>query len=235
MDESEMLAERYIRSLGYTSVVYEPDGNIPPDFLIDGQIAVEVRRLNQNFKLPAGHSEGLEELAIPLWQKIKKLLLSLGPAKNGESWFIGFDFRRPLEPWQSLEAAIRNELQAFMNAPTRSKSTLTITENFQLDIFPAGHAHATFYLLGSGSDSDSGGFVLAEVRKNLELCIAEKDQKVAPFRSKYPEWWLILADHIGYGVDSEDNALFAEALAFPHSWQKIVLLDPRNHKRAFEI
>jgi len=48
MDSSETLAKEYLRFLGYTDIIYEPDGNIPPDFLVNGRIAVEVRRLNQN-------------------------------------------------------------------------------------------------------------------------------------------------------------------------------------------
>jgi len=44
MDEAEMLSEAFLRSRGFKAVVYEPDGNIPPDFLCDTRVAVEVRR-----------------------------------------------------------------------------------------------------------------------------------------------------------------------------------------------
>jgi len=45
--------------------VYEPDGNTPPDFLVNGTIAVEVRRLNQNEIIESGH-RGLEVTTFPL-------------------------------------------------------------------------------------------------------------------------------------------------------------------------
>ena len=45
-NEDEKIVYKYLQSLGYTDIIYEPDGNIPPDFLIDDTIAVEVRRLN---------------------------------------------------------------------------------------------------------------------------------------------------------------------------------------------
>jgi hypothetical protein len=49
---------------GFNNVVFHPDGrNSPPDFLISGGIAVEVRRLNQN-KESAGGARGLEVSAI---------------------------------------------------------------------------------------------------------------------------------------------------------------------------
>jgi hypothetical protein len=44
----EELAQHYLVSLGLGQVVYEPEPNLPPDFLINGTVAVEVRRLNQN-------------------------------------------------------------------------------------------------------------------------------------------------------------------------------------------
>ncbi len=44
MNDSERLAREYLLYLGFKSVIYEPNGNIPPDFLADDKIAVEVRR-----------------------------------------------------------------------------------------------------------------------------------------------------------------------------------------------
>ena len=66
MDSSENIVFAYLSHLGFQEVVYEPDGNVPPDFLLDGRIAVEVRRLNQNAQTVSG-PHGLEEVAKPLW------------------------------------------------------------------------------------------------------------------------------------------------------------------------
>jgi hypothetical protein len=44
MDSAESEAKKYLKKI-FTDIVYEPDGNIPPDFLCDGYLAVEVRRL----------------------------------------------------------------------------------------------------------------------------------------------------------------------------------------------
>ena len=49
MDESERIASEYLATLGFNDIQYEPDGNVPPDFVLNKTIAVEVRRLNQNF------------------------------------------------------------------------------------------------------------------------------------------------------------------------------------------
>lgn len=72
MDASEAVVEKLLKHMGFESVVYEPDGNTPPDFLADGRVAVEVRRLNQNHDSGDG-KRGLEETSIPLWNKVEKL------------------------------------------------------------------------------------------------------------------------------------------------------------------
>lgn len=46
MNFDEKIANEYLPYLAFTDVVFEPHGKTRPDFLIDGQIAVEVRRLN---------------------------------------------------------------------------------------------------------------------------------------------------------------------------------------------
>ncbi|MDB6090291.1 MAG: hypothetical protein JWN85_3075 [Gammaproteobacteria bacterium] len=237
MDDSERLAEQYLFALGRGAVVFEPDGNVPPDFSLNRIIGVEVRRLNQNYQRSDGSTEGLEELAIPLWQRLKRLLLTLGPSVGGESWFVCMGFRRPFSPWQPLQVMIEQELLAFKDRATRSRTTIQITQNFELNLIRAGKDHGTFFLLGASSDDDSGGWVMSEVERNLRLCIAEKERKIERYRSQYSEWWLVLADHISYSMDPEDREIFRADMmpSIRHTFDQIVLIDPRDHRRAFEI
>ena len=64
MDSTELLARSYLTSLHLGEVIFEPDGNIPPDFAIDKRIGVEVTRLNQHFA-QAEKRVGLEEQRYP--------------------------------------------------------------------------------------------------------------------------------------------------------------------------
>lgn len=237
MDDSERLIERYLKDLGRGTVVFEPDGNVPPDFALAGSIGVEVRRLNQNYERPDGSTEGLEQLAIPLWQRLEKSLPSIGPSLDGESWFVGMDFRRPIGPWKPLWAKIQQELLAFMTEPSRTKGTVRVTKNFELDLFRASRDEGSFFVIGASSDDDEGGWVMNEVEKNLRLCIAEKEKKIAPYRSNYAEWWLVLPDHIDHSMNPEDRETFRAELMpnLRHSFDKIVLVDPQDHRRAFEV
>ena len=74
MDKSEEVVKQYLTAQGFTEVVYEPDGEVMPDFFVDGSIAVEVRRLNQN-EVSDGKPRGLEDVAVPVQQLVGSVLL----------------------------------------------------------------------------------------------------------------------------------------------------------------
>jgi hypothetical protein len=97
MNESEKSVYAYLTSQGLGTVVYEPDGNVSSDFLIDGRIAVEVRRLNQNEETIEGH-RGLEEISKPLQALVGKALVAIGPPVGGTSWLVFYSYSRPLPP-----------------------------------------------------------------------------------------------------------------------------------------
>jgi hypothetical protein len=127
MDRSERIVSEYLSYRGFRDVVYEADGNVPPDFLLNGCIAVEVRRLNQNEDKPDG-PRGLEEAAIPLQAKVSRLLRTLGPSDGGESWYVVYTFRRPLLSWDELANALRFELGLFRCDPEHQPTTRNIAQ-----------------------------------------------------------------------------------------------------------
>jgi hypothetical protein len=235
MDDSEKVANSYLAYLGFEDIIYEPDGNVPPDFLVNGWIAIEVRRLNQNECTELGF-RGLEELAVPLQMRMRKLLASLGPPTSGSSWFVHYTVRRPIPAWDRLQPIIRQHLIAFRDDRSAGRpTTIMVADCIQIKLIRASKTHGTYFVSGGYSDDDSGGWVFGEMQKNLRLCIEEKTAKIAHFRGKYPEWWLILIDRIGYGVDDCDRQLYNKHLAIKHGWDKVILLNPLDHRSAFEV
>ena len=116
------------------------------------------------------------------------------------------------------------------------KEDLTVLGNgFEIEIFQAGSPRATFYVMATYSDRDAGGWVLAEMQKNLQKCIDEKTEKIAKVRERYAEWWLALADYIGFGLDDFDRRQFSQNVSLAHNWDKIILVHPTDHTHAFEI
>jgi len=235
MDPTEEHAKKYLEHLGFKTVKYEPDGKVPPDFLLDGRIAVEVRRLNQNEVTGSGF-RGLEETAIPLQMKIRKLLASFGPPTSATSWFVSYSFGRPLPPWKSLKSALSLHLKAFMHDQWNDAlRSATISHTVSVEFTPASDVHPTFFVPGGHTDQDSGGWVFTETQNNLRLCVEEKMRKIAPYRHKYPEWWLVVVDRIGYGVDDGDREFYREQLGIEHSLDKVILLNPLDYRSASEI
>jgi hypothetical protein len=89
--------------------------------------------------------------------------------------------------------------------------------------------------MGGSSDHQEGGFIISEMAINLKRCLKEKEAKVSPVRYRYPEWWLVLPDYIGFGLSDRDREMLDDELRASHSFDRVILLDPRDHKRSLEI
>jgi len=106
----------------------------------------------------------------------------------------------------------------------------------RLSFTRAGKVHPTLFVLGGSSDHDSGGFVVCEMARNLQICIAEKSCKVSKVRSRYSEWWLVLDDRIGYGaLDERDRNQLRELIQLDSQWSKVILVNPLNPVSGFEL
>ena len=73
-DASERLVQPYLESLNLGRIEHHPLGDVTPDFSIDGRIAVEVRRLNQNFVDGAGDIRGIEQVHFAIYPWLRKEL-----------------------------------------------------------------------------------------------------------------------------------------------------------------
>jgi hypothetical protein len=230
MNHDELRAMDYLRSLQLGNVVYEPEGKTtPPDFSIGTSIAIEVRRLNQNYKL-AGKLRGLEEDRIPITQRFSELVAAFEPPLQSKghigSWFVFFNIRRrPIESWKVLARNTREALTSFCLSDC-SMRTFTVTPNFEINLEPAEARHDTSFLLGGFSDFDQNGFVLPKLLENITLCLDAKSE-VFNRLEHYQERWLLLVDYIGYGR--------RECLAVDkRGWNKLILLSPEANLLAYE-
>lgn len=235
MDSTEKLVSQYLshRFPGGKRIEYEPDGNIPPDFLVDGRIAVEVRRLNEHDRDRAS-PRGLEEGEIPLVRRLQQLLESYG-STDGSTRLISLRFSRPLPDWSSVESGTRRFLGGLERVDEPNRVSVPVAPNVELEwIGDAADMGAAFHLAVT-SDEDSGGWVIQELERNLRLCLDEKAEKVRPHRHKYPEWWLLLVDRVAFGLSEHDQVRFQKAFEITHEWDRVVLVSALDHKCAFEL
>lgn len=222
MDQSERQALAFLASRGLGTAKYEPRGkSTPPDFAIN-ELAIEVRRLNQHDE----NGKGLEVRAVPLQMKVQNLLTSLGPAQ-GASWFVMFRYRRPIERWATLSKKITAVLSDFARLPQDGYTNIAISKSFSLSTARASRAFPTRYVLGGYTDQDSGGFVAAELIRNLNIVIPKKTAKIEKARGQYSEWWLVLIDHISLGrLDPHELDAVRQHVVRDPAWQKIILVSP---------
>ena len=187
MNDDEIRVENFLRERGHNDVICWPDGpNEPPDFLIEGSIAIEVRRLNQNHA--AGfETQGLEVVSKKLIDSIRSIALSLGPPTRGRSWFVSIDFRRPVGELKTLRALITEKLRDFIARDCHQEITFRISDTVAIQLAPSDKMHRTFFVIGGWVDGDSGGWLIPEMTKNISLCVDEKARKIARVRHKYPQ------------------------------------------------
>jgi hypothetical protein len=236
-NEDEIIACEFLKSLDMGAVQHEPDGNVTPDFLLDGRIAVEVRRLNQNYTLPGGRIEGFGNVAASAWQTMEKILRDFGPpAVAGECWNVLIQFRRPLN-WKTLKPGVIAQLKRFQMSDPRGEVSFKFGENLQLDLLQTRRNLSQFFTLLGGGNAESGGNVMALVEENLRHCVAEKENKVARVRVRYNEWWLVLINRIDLNMEAEDYRNFGKDFNPPmqHHFGKIILVDPRGISNSYEL
>jgi hypothetical protein len=226
MDATEKLALAHLKSRGFANIVYEPDGNVPPDFLVDGEIAVEVRRLNQN-EPNRPTPKGLEETEIPLLHRFRSLLASIGPPRPNR-WWVTLRFKRPVPSWSKVRGPIEEFLRK-QQAKGEPKAVLHLADRaIEIETFARSTPAKKAFALGITSDHDSGGWVLSELERNIDLCVRDKSKKIAKYRPRYAQWWLLLLDHVAYGLSDFDWEQFKQAVHVTHDWDKVVLVNPLN-------
>jgi hypothetical protein len=222
LDAAEEAAFRHLCATCTSSIVYEPDGNIPPDFLVDGRVAVEVRRLNRN-EVGSCRPVGLEQSRIPFVHRFQNLLASAGGSGHA-AWWVGLEFRRPIPPWEMLAPALGQLLEGFVADTSPRSMRQAIGPNVTVEIVPRPSPAQRAFALGWVTDGDADECGSAEAERNLRLCIGEKTSKVARYRSRYPEWWLLLVD-VAFGLDQQVGTRIRDLPIGP-GWDRIIILDP---------
>lgn len=233
MNREEKIAETYLKSKGFQDIQFEPDGNIPPDFFIDGEIAVEVRRLNQHYE-HNGKADALESVNFKLIPMLNKLLKSYEGEGHISSSFVCITYWRPVGKIKERIKKIKEILDNHLNDLSGTK-TYKVCDSVEIEVLPSSKRFESPYVLGSMSDMNNGGFVVAEVHKNLQLIYEEKSRKIAPYKHKYKNWWLVLIDQIGYGLDKASAEQIREISAPSTDWQKVILVSPIKHEHGTEI
>lgn len=227
MKPEESVVNLFLHQTQTGKIVYEPDGNIPPDFSIDARIGVEVRRLNQN-SIIGGAPEDLDQLAIPLYSAINEVLRSFDPQYRGQSFLVGYDFERPIEPIHETKRILQDYLTRFLenNIPVPVENY--VSDNLRIRIHSRlNHIGETFRIAGN-MDNDWGGGVIEKYLSNVNLCLSEKSKKIKPYKSKYQEWWLALVDRTYLYPDGADLKVIKQNIIDLGTFTRLCIINPND-------
>jgi hypothetical protein len=233
MKPDEIRAERLLRQHCSAGITYEPNGRGTwPDFSIGLDTSVEVRRMNQVFRL-RGSGEGLIEYdATAFCQGIEHCLRSFGGGTK-RSWFVDVSLFEPLDPAE--ERATKRDLKAFLQGVDDSfkgEYSGVLSKRYKVRVFPASRCHPEQrFLLAGMPDPNGAGFTIAELIDSLCYCIASKSNRITEC---YRDHWLILVDHSGFFEAWEDAASAWAELKEPIPFERVFVLHRSRDDRFFD-
>jgi len=234
LNREEKITKDYLIASGFKDIVFEPDGNMPPDFSIEGKIAVEVRRLNQNFFV-GDEVSGLEEDRIPLFKLLEESLKKFNSRYIGNSYWISIWFGRPIPNSKDTQKVIINSLNDFLNNPTPLPCEIQATNTICLHVFESQPVEGIVFQFAGGIDRESGGFVLPEFKNNFDYCMKEKSAKIKEHYNRYDSWWLVLVDRIAYGFSEADQQEIKSMVSINPIWAKVIVLNSLNGNNILEF
>ena len=225
MKIEEQIALEFLKQYS-NNIKPEPDGNITPDFLLDGRIAVEVRRFNQYHIKANGKWEGLEAVEYSLLDKIKIILDSFSSMEHQFSVHVSVDFKRPVE-LKSFKEEACNKVETYVREHFGEKKTIQIGNNISIYMTPLSKKYEKPFVCCGVMDLDNGGFVIENIFNPLPFIISEKEGKLAKQYDKYPVWWLLLVDTMGVDwLDLNEIETLKSARTYVTWFDKVILIPP---------
>ena len=119
-NQDEEIARIWLEMMGYSDIRRSDDD--PPDYVIGGRIAVEVRRLNRVVE-SEGSNEGEEVSLIPLGEIVNEVITELGDPHSVEhSWHVDINYDievgQPPKNWskkkkEKIKTNLREVLRLF--------------------------------------------------------------------------------------------------------------------------
>lgn len=221
MNKDEAIANDFLKKNFVGLLKYEPNGNIPPDFSLEGKIGIEVRRLNKNFCVN-GVNEGLESLAHNIHNRLTRILKELDDKESSYSYFIWLRFKRPL----FLDKMLNKKMKCAIlgaNLQTDSRVEIPIDTNLTLQLQRSNKRFITKFKLVSIYDGDRGGLLVQDLYDNLKIAISDKNEKISPHFNEFEKWWLVLIDRIDGNLDDTDIKQLLE-LPKPETYFEIIYI-----------
>lgn len=201
MNTDEKIAFRYLQSQGFNSIDFEPNGNsTPPDFVIEGNIAIEVRRMNKHLNIN-NKIVPIEKTEFKFVPKFRKVLQELEDTNLPYSIAVTLRYKRPINPSKKLFELLKQSISSTTKSELYGQEINFNSQIAYLLYKGNGRIDETYHLK-SIYDRDKGGIVQEARYESLKICIENKTNKLLNIEKNYKELWLILIDDIFSRVDN---------------------------------
>lgn len=234
MKSEEKIAERYLTDLGCENIDYEPRGkSTAPDFRIDGNIGVEVRRLNKHIIL-GGVKEPIEKLEYQFVPRFKKLLKELDNPDLSFSIGVTISYKRPIKLSNKLISDLKRSI---LNTTQNEIFGIEINFNNQIayELYKGSGKSDQTYKLIIQSDRDKGGIVQDARYEAAKICIEEKSNKLSFLDDIYSELWLILIDDIFSRVDYTTKQDFQRYVEIESIFERVIIISKHDHSKWIDL
>ncbi len=234
MKPEEKIVEQFLKK-NWDTVIFEPDGNITPDFLVDSKYAIEVRRLNENF-FEVDKSQGLEQLAYPLYDAFYEVLRSFDGNGSEKTYWVAIEFHRPIiKKINPLKSEMKLALQKFLKIPSELPYQLEVNDTISFYLYESEPKAGRLFRPAGGVDDDGGGSVISLYVNNIQYCISDKTVKIKPHLPKYAEWWLVLVDNMDWWLDNEEINEIVSAINELGNFDEIKVIRMDGEKQLLNI
>ena len=238
-NEDELLARDWLACHSTDSLSVCRPASDPPDYVLNGEIGVEVMRI----------SEGGETSFHSLERIAEDVLSTLGPPGNGLSLSVAWVYEptRPLpEPKQ-----MKKQIRAALTPYTKPYSMPGGIQDCRL---PCGLSLRLVHLLHTngepcfelqGFSGMTGKHVREKLLENFRRAVVRKTKAIGCQRNKFDAWWLVLVDRVfstesfTFDGTNEGNRLLLDMRCMtgrlavterPWPWSRIVLLAPTPYR-----
>ena len=235
MNEEEKLAENYLKSISHHSLIFEPEGNVPPDFLLNENIAIEVTRLNDHYEYQ-GALRRYDDDRMRILSYLENSLKAYDCNLWDVGFYVHFKIRRPFGNLKRNGKLLLELLHSFDTAESVFNKKLYIISDGLSVSFDRHELkdNQQVFKCGVFDEYEEGCLVVEEMLKNAKYCIERKSSKIAPYYDNYEQWWLILIDAINYGHYEESIDILKNKID-KSVFNKVVFLEAVNGSYIFEI
>lgn len=226
MDLLETSTERFLKSLGLGSVIYEPLGRHTfPDFSVEGRIGIECTELVDIVEIN-GVSHNATEKAPAIIQTLKNAIEAVSIGNYKESWFVNVVYCL-----QVNKSATAGRLKKYLTDLGASEIQVDrehiIDDLLRVDFVRASSHLETPFRLGGISDNQGAVFVISTLVDQVTDAMAKKSKRLIESAAVFEEWWLAVFSHLTMSsLCAEELAFVQRKFAGNGSWSKVLLINP---------